>query len=414
MSTSRILPIGLFVCLSGAVLAFGGMEPVTFGAIEVVVFLLVGLALWGAAETKQLPWKGPTILLLYLIPHAFLVGSNADVSQEYLVRILSYLGVFCLAAVVARNQSTGYRLALALLGLGLFEAFYGLVQYLSGWHQIFTYEKVHYIDRATGTYINANHFAGFLGMVLPLSFSLCLFQFRTAEDTIRRRLPSLVFFFFTSLLLLVAILFSRSRMGIFSAGAALLMVGVLWVGTSWRRRAAGLALAGFLAAALLFGLWIGLGPVVERYERVGTDYIARQEIWRDTIDLIKERPVFGSGLGSYAHVYPSVQTTFLTRLVDHAHNDYLEITSEWGLLGAILLFGLITVVWIRAIRPFYRLAGSRVGHLALGCAGGVLALLVHGLADFNLQIPANAMVFATLIGLAHACQNGSTHRRYGS
>jgi O-antigen ligase len=214
------------------------------------------------------------------------------------------------------------------------------------------------------------------------------------------RLASPLFFFFVSLLIFVGILYSRSRMGILSAVAASLATWVLWLSSAWRRSVAVLVLVAFLAATMLFSIWIGLGPVAERYETIERDYTFRLAVWKDTARLIKVHPVFGTGLGTFADVYPQFQTVFLTRLVDHAHSDYLEFSAELGILGAAILFGTIGTALAKGVSAFYRLRQERERFLALGSCSSILAILFHSFADFNLQIPANALVFAVILALA--------------
>jgi len=76
--------------------------------------------------------------------------------------VVTYLTAFYLVLLVSADRNAKKRLVYALIALGAFEAFYGLVQYLTGWQQIFAYVKKYYLEDATGTYINRNHFAGFL------------------------------------------------------------------------------------------------------------------------------------------------------------------------------------------------------------------------------------------------------------
>jgi len=203
-------------------------------------------------------------------------------------------------------------------------------------------------------------------------------------------------------------------MGIFSATIAVAAIGGLWVTSARRRGWAITALVGFLAVAVLFGIWIGLGPVAERYEALATDYHLRMNIWKDTLSLIRAHPLFGTGFGTYATVYTTVQTTSLLNLVDHAHNDYLEITVELGIIGAGLLFGLILSVLARGISAFYRLRQTREGFLVLGSCGSILAILFHSLADFNLQIPANVLVLAAILALSHSISANKTLPPAGS
>jgi O-antigen ligase len=151
-------------------------------------------------------------------------------------------------------------------------------------------------------------------------------------------------------------------------------------------------------------VWIGSDPVMSRFETLGQEYNLngqnRISIWRDTLGLIRHHPLLGTGLGSFAVVYPSVQTAFLALLVEHAHCDYLEVASELGLPGGILVFGSIFWILARTARQ-YRQAEERFDRaISLGCIGSIAAILVHSLADFNLYIPANALVFTIILAMA--------------
>jgi O-antigen ligase len=347
---------------------------------------------------------------------------------SHLLLLVTYLTAFFLTLVLCRDRTAKKRLVFALVSLGVFEAGYGLIQYLTGWQQIFTFMKKYYLEDATGTYINRNHFAGFLEMILPFAVVLAL---RWAEllfsnisggaVTLRKivsrtELVSLVFWLFLAILLFAALVLSRSRMGIVSSLVSLVAILAL-AGTSSSRvgtRAAVAAL--FFLGVLGLVVWIGSDPVMSRFETLGQEYNLggqnRISIWRDTLGLIRRHPLLGTGLGSFSVVYPFVQTAFLTLLVEHAHCDYLEVASELGLPGAFLVFGAIFWVFAQTVRQ-YRKAEERFDKaVSLGSIGSIAAILVHSLADFNLYIPANALVFTIVLAVAwsSACPRTAIER----
>src|SRR3989442_8097963 len=96
----------------------------------------------------------------------FTVSMAPHQTVSHLLLLVTYLTVFFLTLVLCRYHKAKKRLVFALVSLAVFEALYGLIQYLTGWQQIFTYVKKYYLEEATGTYINRNHFAGFLEMIL--------------------------------------------------------------------------------------------------------------------------------------------------------------------------------------------------------------------------------------------------------
>jgi O-antigen ligase len=143
---------------------------------------------------------------------------------------------------------------------------------------------------------------------------------------------------------------------------------------------------------------------MSRFETLGQEYNLsgqnRISIWRDTLGLIRHHPLLGTGLGSFPVVYPSVQTSFLTLLVEHAHCDYLEAVSDLGFPGGIVVFGSIFWVLAKTVRHYGNAEVHVDKAVSLGCVGSITAILVHSLADFNLYIPANALVFTILLAVA--------------
>ena len=166
----------------------------------------------------------------------------------------------------------------------------------------------------------------------------------------------------------------------------------------------------FLLGVAGMVLWVGSDPAVSRFETLGKEYTGtgqnRISIWRDTLTLIRQHPLFGTGLGTFSVAYTSVQTAFLDLLVDHAHSDYLEVVSELGLPGGILVFSSIFWILARAARRYRKIQDRFEAAVCLGCIGSISAILMHSLADFNLYIPANALVFTVVLALT--CTKGES------
>ena len=439
----RLLEVGLIGAVCVAVLAFGGTAASFFALTQVIVMglgiLFVLSGQFSKVTSMRIPIASPLLLLAFVLLQVCplpvslaplfgiatddLVGeSHFTVSMaryqtvSHLLLLVTYLTAFFLTLVLCRDRNAKRRLVIVFVSLGVFEALYGLIQYLTGWQQIFTYVKKYYLEEATGTYVNRNHFAGFLEMILPFAAVLALrcagLLFRNTlrgTATLRKiasrtELPSLVFWLFLATLLFVALVLSRSRMGIISALVSLVAILALAGTASMPARTRAAVAALFFLGVLGLIVWIGSDPVMSRFETLGQEYNFsgqnRISIWRDTLGLIRHHPLLGTGLGSFSVVYPSVQTVFLTHLVEHAHCDYLEVASELGLPGAILVFGSIFSVLAQTGRQYRKAEESFDRAVSLGCIGSIVAILVHSLADFNLYIPANALVFTVILALA--------------
>jgi O-antigen ligase len=415
----RIVTATLIGAVAGAAIALGGTEPASFAAVEILLFILAACALWiEPREGPRLWWPGPALLAAYLICDAFVARPAVYLARVQLLAVAAYLCGFFLAALAARDSEARLFIWTVLIALGFVEALYGLVQYTTDWQQVLAFKKVEYLAQATGTYINPNNFAGLLEMLLPLVFAraLCEFEQWTAKSRGPGRRaelwlrvdsgPRFAFFLFGTLLLTAALLFSRSRAGIVASWAGLLLVASIWTIRSRSHSSAAVIVVSLVALTLTAGAWIGLGPVFMRYRAAGEDLPSRVEVWKDTAALIRAHPYWGTGPGSFVDAYTRVQTSHLALRLNHAHNDYLEFAAEWGVPGAVLLFALVGIVLVRAFRGLRRTARAADWFLLLGCCAGVFSLLLHAAVDFNLHIPANALLFAVLLGLASTLSAG--------
>ncbi len=397
--------MGLIACLATAVIAIGGTQPLIFPATAAVLFLLTAATVWLLpSHLAHLPWKSLGLLALLVMLQAAALGARGERAGSPLWEFLLYPAVFALTAAIGCDPRARARLVAALITLGAAEAFYGLAQQLAGWQQILGIEKIYYREQATGTYVNPNHFAGLLGMVLPLVLAAAAEKWdragRSREDGNR---SAAVFFAALALVLAAGIFASHSRMGLLSATAGAALTAGVWLarGRGGGRRAGVLAAAA-LAAALL-AAWLGPEPVMSRFRSASADAGGRLALWQESIALVRARPLLGAGWGAFPLLYTQVQATELDLAVDHAHNDYLELATEFGIPGAMLLVALALGLMLRAVRHARRGRPSPLVYQAMGAAGGIAALGVHSLADFNLRLPANALVFATLLGIAYAC-----------
>jgi len=439
----RLLEAGLIGAVCVAVLAFGGTAPSFFAIAQVIILGLGVLFLlsdkYSRGTSFRIPVASPLLLvalvLLQLCPLPVSLapmfgrardelpsGSYFTISMEryqtvsHLLLLVTYLTAFFLTLFLCRDRNAKKGLVFALVSLGAFEALYGLIQYLTGWQQIFAYVKKYYLEEATGTYINRNHFAGFLEMILPFALVLALrWTHLLSKNTSggastfrkivsRTELVSVVLWFFLAILICAALVLSRSRMGIISALVSLGVILALARTSTVRPRTRAAVAALFFLGVLGLIVWIGSDPVMSRFETLGQEYNLigqnRISIWRDTLGLIRQHPFLGTGLGSFLVAYTSVQTAFLSLLVEHAHCDYLEVATELGLPGAILVFGSIFWVLAQTARRYRKLEERFDKAVSLACIGSIAAILVHSLADFNLYIPANALVFTMILAMA--------------
>ena len=112
--------------------------------------------------------------------------------------------------------------------------------------------------------------------------------------------------------------------------------------------------------------------------------------------MVRQRPVFGWGLGTFSGVYPSFRSFFTNLWVNEAHNDFIQTLVETGIVGFCLRRRLSSVALQGGDSEFKDWRSDQASALRLAAFVGCLGLLIHGLGDFNLQIPANAAIFFAL------------------
>ncbi len=445
----KLITLVLAGVLCGTVLAFGGVETGVYTAAEVAVYLAFFVLIFQQTQAGaiRLPlpvwpvlfllWAGlslvplPSSLVEAMSPHRAIdvaaVSAGAAVkpttlslyphdTRVALLQFAAYLVVFVLAAWLHHSASHRNAVLYTLMGLAFFEATYGMIQYLTGWQRIFGYRKVVNVYEATGTYINRDHFAGFLEMMIPFVFALAFYQFQSwlgegsRHGAWPRSNPSsgagarTVLLLFALAILMLAEVFSRSRGGILVAIFSLIFVALLTQARA-RHKLWTLAVLLLFMGILGYGLWIGLTPVLARFEQMrgpgALQLEVRPTLWADTLRLCRDYPIFGTGLGTFGVAFRSYQTAFVSFFIDHAHNDFLEAAAETGWAGAGLLFIPIVVLLVRMVLSFLDDPRHYRRAVTLGCIGSTLAMLAHSLIDFNLHIPANAFVFAAVLGIGY-------------
>jgi O-Antigen ligase. len=264
---------------------------------------------------------------------------------------------------------------------------------------------------ATGTYVNKNHFAALMSMALPVLMALWAAEVlpptnakgEVLRDHPRNRDAKLARRIGLSILVMavcLGLLFTRSRAGIgtgFSA-LALASVALVWKAGSLHAK---VILALVALAALGLAAYVGLTPVLERFsiEQLALGYEGRMRIVAGTLAGALEFLPLGSGLGTFADVFPRHQMASFAGYIDHAHNDYAEAFLELGVAAAAAI-AFLALAFVMRMRTLLRSHLSRsLGYPQVGAGLGMLAMAAHGLFDFNFHIPANALYFSLLAGV---------------
>lgn len=296
-----------------------------------------------------------------------------------------------------------------------FETTYGAYQYL------LNVQNSAYPDviSATGTLVNRNHFAGFLEMSIPLAlgYSLSLSNWDDGKQkSLLKKLVSSdnvykqILLIFLAGIMLLALILSKSRMGSFSSFLSLIFFYISYVSFRRNKTQKGWLLLFVIAIAILYGLWIGLYSVFERFLRIEAEAQGRLLVWKDMLSMIRDFPLFGTGFGTFSHAYRLYKQFMEKALVfSCAHNDYFQLLAETGVLGFLTLITALILFLLSSLKSLNRFSQEEdyfSFFLVLGRLTEIVSLLIHSLADFNLHIPSNALYFALLIGLVSAISGG--------
>ena len=353
-------------------------------------------------------------------PHA--VPSTLSLSpagtQRSLFLLIAYVGVFFVLANTCRHWHELRHVAAAIVGAGFVMALVGVIHKFSGSSEILWFHTPHYGGSIFGPFTNRNHFAAHANMLFGAAFGLFLSS-RHFRDVVlsgqwrgrwawvsTRQASEMALTLFALMMLAGAVAVSLSRGGMLSLAAAM---GVFAVAVVARRGSVAQARSGIAAVALLAigaALWMGSDPMLERLgslREVAANPLKdfRAIVTGDTLRIFGTCLGFGTGFGSFRHVYSAFQTPSLRFRWLHAHNDWAQLLAEGGLIGAFL-FALAALLWIRSVRSEFADARQRVKLFVIGILVGMGTIAVHSLVDYSLHKPANAILLAALAGMAVA------------
>ncbi|WP_207690958.1 O-antigen ligase family protein [Desulfonema limicola] len=312
----------------------------------------------------------------------------------YLFRGLIVL--FYLVIHTIRTRSELRQIVYVILGVGTFLSVFGLMKQ-SGFNPFPWWEYTDIgqnISRLSSVYGNPDHLAGYMEMAVPAGLGFLMTGIKDGKRLL---------LVFAVLLMITALIFSMSRGGWIGLLLGLFFMAVALMQSQYfkyKKIAAGFTVCILISVFII----ISSTDVVMRIKTFeqGEDVVeSRVSVWKGIMDMIPDYAVIGSGPGSFAFVFTQYQPPGLRAYYTMAHNDYLHFTSEIG-LGFIIVTAWIMLMfyWKGVIKM--RNKSRLVRGITLGGMAGVTAILVHSAGDFNLHIPANALLFTILASMTAA------------
>ena len=454
LASNRTWAVGILILLSisiwlCALVRYRDHAPAVIAHLKpfaLPLFLLLGLLCWTLLQAAPLPIElvrliSPTAAGFWseIAPEASSsLSLNPGQTQLQASLCFIYGSAFLWTILLVRSSRRMMWLAYALLFMALFQALLGGFLYsFTAHYQLFTSELIH--GRMLGTFVYHNNAAAMLSMCLSVGIGLFIVQLEKNTGIKHKKwminwldfiLSKKMLLRMALVILVIALVMTRSRMG--NAGfftAMLFSLGLYAVISPKVRKVVCILLVSLVLIDIwVLGQWVGLDKVVDRIEATQLNKAARSAIIEKankntanslnfvnprTEESVEERtlPVAyagpairdylwaGSGAGTFYSVFPQYRPVDSHGYYDHAHNDYVELLTDYGLIGGAL-FGLLALasLW-QVIRTITTRKHPVARGIALGTLMAMLGLFMHSLVDFNLQIPANALLFTVIVAL---------------
>ena len=323
----------------------------------------------------------------------------------------AYALAFALTLLLVHGRTRLAWLCGAIVASGLLQAFYGSFLHLARIDFDVLGMPINHSSQASGGYVNRNHLAGLLEMSLAVGIGLMVAQLEDrprrswrdfVHDTAVLLLSGKAMLRLVLVIMVIALVMTRSRMGNTAFFASLLAAGAIGLALSRHApRGTVLLIASLIAIDIaLIGTWFGVERTFQRIAETTVQQVEeRVEPGRDALKILEDYPLFGSGGGTFYTSFTSYRRPAINAQFDHAHNDYMQLLAETGLIGAGLMGLFVLAALACAVLAQVRRRDPLARGVAFGVVMGVIAIGIHSTVDFNLQIPANAFIFMIVLAL---------------
>lgn len=457
----RTLPYILFIfTLFFAPLAFGSVETWSIALVEISIFFTTLVYLLATRHKSHPFLKVPGLIPLFLLlifmwgqliplPPLLVKLIAPGVYQTYApilniqettlwipltinqkstlleaIRISSYAFFYILTVQLLSSQKLLRKTVKIIAGLAAAIAFLAILQKFTSPDLIYWFRSAPENASPVGPWVYRNHYAGFMELLFPLVLALFFYyrppvrtrqSFRSKAVSIISSPSSNSYFFlgFSVILILASIFTGLSRGGIISATLALFFFLILLSNKSSDSRKI-LPLIVF-GCVLLAVTWFGWDPILARFNATTTETGAITEgrllVWIDCAPLIRDFLFTGSGFGTFLNIFPQYSTLPTSVIYDHAHNDYIELLTDGGIVGFLLAASFVVTVFYNGLRKLAIRREPYSMFLIMGGLTGIFALLIHSITDFNMHNGANGLYFFFLCGILVSAGNTRIHYR---
>ena len=382
---------------------------------------------WWHHPYQALIVAGPLLVagILVLQLHNLAGFSTHDSFQSSMMLQRSlYLALFLyLISHYCRSHDDLKLLLAGIVVTGTLQAAYGSGMYLAGMHGSWFFNLPE-LDRARGSFVYQNHFANFIALCLALAIGWMLSELSRKTSSLNLKqwlraistalLSSKVLLRLAIVVMVLALVMSRSRMGNAGFFAALAIVALLalWLYRDPPRWLKPVVLSIFVLDMIIIGSMFGVDKVKERLQETSFASETRDEVVLHSLPLLQEHWLTGTGGGSFYTVFPGWQQFSFSGFYDHAHNDFLQFAIELGLPVTLLLGLWVLAALVLALRTMQVRSTRLYQGVGFGAAMAIVHMLFHSSVDFSLQAPANTLLFCTILAMAVMARYLPAKRRH--
>ena len=363
--------------------------------------------------------------LIGTTPSCYSASVASEFSYQYFLLGSAYTMVFVLALQLINSTQRLRQFAYSVVLMGVFQAAYGTFSVLADFRYLFLVEKLSSVANATGTFMNRNHLAGYLGLALSLGTGLLLVQLKGAkfQQSWREQLRDFISLILSEkfrlrlflAVMVVGLVMTRSRGGNLAFFSALSCVAVFYLWQDWRKRSAkGQArinknaliffISLFLIDTYIVGQWFGFEKLKQRIQNTEVKKEVRLDIYNSVGPKIQKVALLGSGAGTAENVIPLLADWPARVPFEHVHNDYIELVLTMGLPAVTLLAIFIAII-------LWRLFKNKPKLPEYACLMSIIYIAIHSVSDFNLYIPAVVVTLMAILALPFVSETLNTERK---
>jgi len=444
----RIFPFYLFV-LFWIPIPLGSNRPLAWGGIALVVFMLLIIYLWNYARANLRPPEisrnmviviGLLMLWLFfqiaqLIPlpieiakilsptmveiktsssveNLKFVSLSMDLTSSLheVIKNSMYISMFILTLLLVNSRDRIRALLLTIVFIGVAQSVWGLMMGFIEQNQIRGMDNPEYVSQITGTFVNRNHFAAFLNISIAAIIGLALGSGIREKRNIHREsykhywqsriLDWRIYLVPYFTLLVITLVFTQSR-GAITSFFAMMFISILALVAMKISVKSLYENYKLLIWLIAFMLLVFIAEMLStRLVNLDSDIDSRMSIWATSIHIAKDFWLAGVGSGNFQFIYPVYDSGLIAARVEHAHNDYLELLVEQGIIGVGMLTLIVSVCIRNIIIQIRRSKNLRRSAYSIAALAGIVSFIFHSTVDFSYHIPANAVYFFVFLGVA--------------